>query len=334
MDIYIYLYISMLTRVDLTWSLVEKVAQMDYWRGYFHSGKRVSDSAAEVEIIFKSVLASAHFEDATINSKDIRKIIKDFDRDLTPSPSPSSSSTGEQEAAGYYCILMELKSNFHNMAFTMNNIRMMHVHLHQFLGKRMQPEDFYMEDELGRLMQWTKECFSTHCMHPIIIIAAFEYEFIRIHRFQEGCEKISRLITRWLLYRMGYEFVRMVSIEEEILRRRKDYYGRMEQCQAHPEENINPWVDIFLDSLLNRCQLLSSIITPVELGDPDRDERMSPRRQRILNFMNGNEAIRVGELSSRLAININTLKKDLQDLVSSGYLEKQGRGRGTYYYSK
>ena len=148
MDIYIYLYISMLTRVDLTWSLVEKVAQMDYWRGYFQSGKRVSDSAAEVEIIFKSVLASAHFEDATINSKEIRKIIKDFDGDLTPSP----SSTGEQEAAGYYCILMELKSNFHNMAFTMNNIRMMHVHLHQFLGKRMQPEDFYMEDELSRLM--------------------------------------------------------------------------------------------------------------------------------------------------------------------------------------
>ena len=81
--------------------------------------------------------------------------------------------------------------------------------------------------EMNELVLWTAEAFEKERFHPLLIIANFIIEFLKIHPFEDGNGRLSRILTNLLLLRAGYPFVEYVSHEQIIEQRKGSVLSRI-----------------------------------------------------------------------------------------------------------
>ncbi len=77
---------------------------------------------------------------------------------------------------------------------------------------------------------------------PLILLAAFNLDFLCIHPFRDGNGRVSRLL--WLLqsYGFGYEVGRYVSLERLVEEHKERYYETLEQSsQGWHAGHHDPW---------------------------------------------------------------------------------------------
>ena len=86
---------------------------------------------------------------------------------------------------------------------------------------------------------------------PLVALAAFNLDFLCIHPFRDGNGRVSRLLLLLMLYRLGYEAGRYVSLERLIENSKDRYYETLEKSSADWHEgrhNIWPYVNYLLFS--------------------------------------------------------------------------------------
>ena len=114
---------------------------------------------------------------------------------------------------------------------------------------------YLTQKEMTELVEWTQEALEKERFHPLLIIANFIIEFLKIHPFEDGNGRLSRILTNLLLLRLGYSFAQYVSHEQIIEQRKDQYYIALRSSQAtfrsqtKPEgieETISPWLNFFL----------------------------------------------------------------------------------------
>ena len=77
---------------------------------------------------------------------------------------------------------------------------------------------------------------------PLILMAAFNLDFLCIHPFRDGNGRVSRLLLLLQLYHIGYDVGRYISIERIIEQSKDRYYETLEQSSEgwHKGEH-DPW---------------------------------------------------------------------------------------------
>jgi Fic family protein len=119
----------------------------------------------------------------------------------------------------------------------------------ELLGIVFEPTPpFLVPKEMSELINWY--FCSTDKKHPLILIANFIFEFLAIHPFSDGNGRMSRLLTNLLLLQNGYNFIKKVSHEAIIEKRKSDYYLALRKTQnswKQEHENIYPWLKFFLE---------------------------------------------------------------------------------------
>lgn len=88
--------------------------------------------------------------------------------------------------------------------------------------------------------------------HPLLLVAAYVFDFLMIHPFQDGNGRLSRLITLLLLYHRDYQVGRYISLEKLIDDTRSSYYSALHASTAGWHENehdIWPWTEYLLGIL-------------------------------------------------------------------------------------
>ena len=86
-------------------------------------------------------------------------------------------------------------------------------------------------------------------LSPLIALAAFNLDFLCIHPFRDGNGRVSRLLLLFLLYRLGYEAGRYVSIERMIELSKDRYYETLEKSSVgwhEGRQDIWPYVNYVL----------------------------------------------------------------------------------------
>jgi Fic family protein len=94
-------------------------------------------------------------------------------------------------------------------------------------------------------------------VHPLIVLAAFNLDFLCIHPFRDGNGRGSRLILLLQGYHLGYEVGRYISLERLIEENKERYYETLEQSsQGRHEGKHNPWpyVNYLLFILKSACK--------------------------------------------------------------------------------
>lgn len=194
----------------------------------------------------------------------------------------------------------------------------------QIIFKTTEP-GYETEDAMKSLIQWKSQ---NTIVNPIVKTAAFVYEFLSIHPFQDGNGRLSRLLTTLVLLQNGYKWIEYVSFEHEIEKNKKKYYQALRNCQAKiPNEEITMWVDFFIQSLLNLIQKLKS---KLELVQSD----LTTNQKSVYIFISNNPESKSGQIINATNIPRATLKRVLLTLLEKKLIEKNGSGAATNYRMK
>src|SRR5207245_10344445 len=67
-------------------------------------------------------------------------------------------------------------------------------------------------------------------IHPLVLIAALNLDFLCVHPFRDGNGRVSRLLLLQSLYHCGFEVGRYISLERLIEQTKERYNETHEQC--------------------------------------------------------------------------------------------------------
>jgi Fic family protein len=79
-------------------------------------------------------------------------------------------------------------------------------------------------------------------VHPLLLLAALNLDFLCIHPFRDGNGRASRLLLLQSLYQCGFEVGRYISLERLIEDNKERYYETLEQSsQRWHDGKHDPW---------------------------------------------------------------------------------------------
>ncbi|KHJ39467.1 adenosine monophosphate-protein transferase SoFic [Pedobacter glucosidilyticus] len=300
----------------------------------------------------ESIGSSTRIEGATLTDAEVEKLLKSVK--IT-----KLTTREQQEVVGYYDTLQIILENYQDLELTERYIHQLHGILLKHSGKDQSHKGKYKAlsnqvvanypdgtqrtifrttepamtaKEMEELLRWVNERFEKADMHPVMITAAFVYEFLSIHPYQDGNGRLSRLMTTLLLMQQGYEFTQYVSFEHIIEERKDDYYRALMEGQKNrynPDERIDQWVLFFLDclvTLIRRLEAKYQIYSKLS-------KELNDRQQSVLEFVKKQKKVQISEIEEALqGHSRNTLKKDMAYLVNEGLVLKTGEGKGTRYH--
>jgi len=157
------------------------------------------------------------------------------------------------------------------------------------------PKAADVPNEITELVGWLNK---TEEIHPILKAGLFHYQFETIHPFTDGNGRTGRLLTLLHLYLSGWDFKKILVLEDYYNNNRKAYYEALHTGSTYKKVHgvdLTNWLEYFVTGFL--------------------DEAMKVKDQ---------------VLSLSVAGNIPSSRTVL-DLEDSKILKKEGNGPSTYY---
>jgi Fic family protein len=337
--------------LNIDWKLINLISEIDRFDANWTAIERKErQSLKELKNIatVRSVGASNRIEGNKMSDEEVDVLLQKLD--IT-----KLTDRDSQEVVGYFEVLDLISDSYETINLTENHIKSLHNHLMKYSDKdkwhkgkykahsnaveasfpdgtrqiifQTTEAGFATEDAIRMLLEWYN---SEKEVHPLIKIAAFVYDFLSVHPFQDGNGRMSRLISSFLLLKNGYKWIEYVSFEHEIENRKNEYYQALRSCQAQrPNENITDWMLFFLGCISNiQKQLIE------KLNKRGLETQLSPKEKSIFTIIQNRPNIQSGKISEKLAIPLPTVKRILSDLINKGIIEKQGGGRNVSYTIK
>jgi len=301
-------------------------------------------------VLVTSAGASTRIEGSKLSDEEVKKIMQGLSLS-------KFADRDSQEVQGYLEVLQNVFDSFQTLPLRESTIQSLHKELLKYSSKDDLHRGDYKQkenivgilDESGKvakimfettpawqtpkemteLVDWTHEALEKERFHPLLIIANFIVEFLKIHPFEDGNGRLSRVLTNLLLLRSGYPFVQYASHEQIVERRKDEYYLALRSSQETfntKDDTIVPWLNFFLGVVKEQAT------KSLELVNEDiHDDTLSPKQNDVWEyFANINEAS-PGEIAEATGILIPTVRKALERLVEVGKIKRVGRGRGTRY---
>ncbi|MGB0429696.1 MAG: Fic family protein [Bacteroidia bacterium] len=301
----------------------------------------------------ESIGSSTRIEGATLTDKEVEKLLKSVKINKL-------TTREQQEVVGYYETLQIILDNFEDIDLSERYIHQLHGILLKHSGKDQSHKGKYKSlsnqvvanypdgtqrtifrttepsltgKEMEGLLAWTNERIEKADMHPVMITAAFVYEFLSIHPYQDGNGRLSRLLTTLLLMQQEYEFVQYISFEHIIEERKEDYYRALIEGQKNrykDTEKIDKWILFFLDCMVTLIKRLEAKYEVYSKLSKDLNER----QKSVLEFVNQQKKVKMSDIELAFEEHSrNTLKKDISYLVNEGLVIKTGERKGTRYHA-
>lgn len=333
--------------------LLTKIAKIDELKGRWVGGLQLNPQTLgrlKRSVLVTSTGSSTRIEGAKLSDKEVENLMmgvktkKFADRD-------------SQEVKGYFDLLQNVFDSWETIKLSANTIKHFHNELVKLadkdqrhrgdykkventvemfdrngksLGVVFQPTKAYLTPkEMQELVEWTNAAFAEKKHHPLLIIGNFLVEFLKIHPFQDGNGRLSRILTNLLLLKEGYLFVPYVSHEKLIEDSKSDYYLALRRSQdsfAKRKDDILPWLKYFLDIILKQSEIAIGL-----LGADEVEKLLSPKQLAIWKYTQEVGEAAPLEISRETNIVKPTVIQALNRLLKLNKIERIGMGRGTRY---
>lgn len=341
-------------RIPLSQDILARIAKIDQFKGLWQGSQRLSPQILErlkSWVIITSTGASTRIEGAKMSDEEIARFLRGL-------KAKKPQSRDEQEVAGYADLIGRVFDNWKTIKLSENWILQFHSILLHFSTKDQTHKGKYkntpntvvmtnqkgeqvvlfnptppylVEPEMHAAITWTNERLEQEDMHPLLVITNFIFEFLGIHPFTDGNGRISRALTNLLLLRAGYSYIPYVSLDEIIEQTKAEYYLALRVTQKKHKtkiENIEPWVNYFLDALLKQTELARTLM------ESDQPEKLLSEKQiQIYQLFEGDTELSVSEISTLLkdTMPLVSIKQALSRLSKLKLIERIGEGRGSRY---
>lgn len=172
---------------------------------------------------------------------------------------------------------------------------------------------------------------------PLLIIPVFIHDFLCIHPFNDGNDRMSRLLTLLLLYQSGYEVGRYISIEKHIEKTKNSYYDVLDlasQGWHEGEEDPESFIKYMLGVILACYREFESRIEV--LSKPDEEGNVLVKSS-ATDIVRAAIQSRIGKFTKTEILNIcptisrSSVEAGLREMIANGEIVRFGTGRATYY---
>ena len=333
--------------------IVALIAEIDGIRGEFKSGLRMTPQAItslKRSVLVTSAGASTRIEGAKLTDEEVEKVLQG----LAVSKFADRDS---QEVQGYLETLQNVFDSYERLPLRESTITSLHKELLKYSnkdelqrGKYKQKENtvgvldesgnvarimfettkaFLTPKEMQELVDWTSEALDGNRFHSLLTIANFVVEFLKIHPFEDGNGRLSRVLTNLLLLRAGYTFVQYVSHEQIIERRKDEYYLALRKSQETfktDRDTIEPWLNFFFSVLKEQANKALMYLEEEHIEDT-----LSPKQYEVWKYISSVGDASPGEIVKATGIVMSTVRQALQRLVELEKVKRTGRGPGTRY---
>jgi len=333
--------------------IVGLLAEIDGIRGEFKSGLRMTPQAItslKRSVLVTSAGASTRIEGAKLTDEEVEKIMQG----LAVSKFADRDS---QEVQGYLETLQNVFDSFENLPLRESIVTSLHKELlkystkddtHRGVYKKKEntvgvldkdgkvakimfetTPAFLTAKEMQELVDWTTDAMENNRFHLLLIIANFIVEFLKIHPFEDGNGRLSRVLTNLLLLRAGYQFVQYVSHEQIVERRKDEYYLALRKSQETfktEKDTISPWLNFFLSVIKEQSTKALGY-----LEEENIEDTLAPKQFEVWKYISNVDEASPAEIVQATEIVMPTVRKALDRLIELGQVKRIGRGPGTRY---
>jgi len=183
------------------------------------------------------------------------------------------------------------------------------------------------------LIDWLKR---SDDLHPVIRAGLFHYQFETIHPFTDGNGRTGRLMTLLHLYQSGWDFKKILVLEDYYNGDRKRYYESLqtgETYEARQKVDLTNWLEYYVEGFLVEAKRVKDqILNLSAVGDIDSTRKVLDADElKIVDFV-----VTLGQITSSDVVDIlrvpkRTAQMKLKKLEDIKVLQKEGSGPATYY---
>lgn len=183
------------------------------------------------------------------------------------------------------------------------------------------------------LIRWLKD---NRQIHPIIRAGLFHYQFETIHPFADGNGRTGRLMTLLHLYQSGWDFKKVLVLEDYYNRNRKKYYESLQTGKTYPDRlkaDLTGWIEYFVDGFLAEAlRVKDQMLNLSILGNIGNNTNILDADElKIIDFIVTTGRITSADVVDILKIPKRTAQAKLKNLERIKVLKKQSAGPATYY---
>ncbi len=312
----------------LTPEIVFHLTQLHEYKGRLNRLLE-TDAAALSEIqeiaILQNVAASNTMEGITVAEERLKKLILN---------KTNPQTDDEKKVAGYRDVLASISANYDFLPPVPPTILQLHRDLYKFSGK-MAGGNYKDKDgepcaeNLASLCDAFEQALQDPIFDPLLLIPMFMVDFLNIAPFDNGTERISRLLLALLLYRSGYEVERYSSVDTILLSKKAVYNATLQRSSYNWAAGTNdyaPFTAYLLNALVTAYKNFDEIATQLTakgLSKPDRVREIIRSHQ--------GEITKSEILKQCPDISQITVQRALADLLNNKRITKIGGGRYTSY---
>ncbi|KKU63456.1 MAG: hypothetical protein UX86_C0024G0004 [Candidatus Amesbacteria bacterium GW2011_GWC1_47_15] len=183
------------------------------------------------------------------------------------------------------------------------------------------------------LLSWLK---ANSQIHPVIRSGLFHYQFETIHPFPDGNGRTGRLMSLLHLYQSGWDFKKVLVLEDYYNRNRKNYYTALQTGDTYTARqgvDLTDWLEYYVEGFLDEAVRVKDRVTNVAVvGDRALTANVLDNEElKIVDFV-----ITMGRITSSDVVDIlrvpkRTAQGRLKRLEDMKVLQKQSAGPSTFY---
>jgi len=222
---------------------------------------------------------------------------------------------------------------------------------------KFRPADVYVLDDLGdgkeklrfkappasqvlvlinSLLEWVKIARETNTQ-PVIIAGIFHLEFVSIHPFTDGNGRVARLLTQLLLYRMNWDFRKIIVLEDYYNRDRLSYYNAEHNGEGNEYQegrDFTHWLEYFSTGFLVEARKALEQIQSIGYGQVSKKSEqiyLDKDEIKIMDFLTTVGKITSEDVVDILDVSKRTAQLRLKKLLDHGLIKRHGSTTATQY---
>jgi len=184
--------------------------------------------------------------------------------------------------------------------------------------------------------EWINDTSTKQQIHPIFQAAITHYQLVFIHPFIEGNGRTARALATLVLYSSGYDFKRFFSLEQYFDNNVDSYYQALLSVQQS-QNDLTYWLEYFCYGLAIEIEKVKDQVSKLsqdlklkkELG---QQVALSERQILLLELIQNQGEVTSSDAAKVLPnISVDTILRDLKDLIDKGVIKKYGVTKGVTY---
>jgi len=170
---------------------------------------------------------------------------------------------------------------------------------------------------------------------PLILAGLFHKQMVVIHPFMDGNGRTTRLLTKILLADMGLNTFNLFSFENYYNQNVTRYFQTVGSFGNYydmaDKVDFSAWLEYFTGGIIDELLRVEKIL-PLAAANP-RDE-LQPHHRQIIETLKEKGFITDRDYAALVSRAKPTRRLDFNKLIELGLIQREGKGKNTYYVLK